>query len=727
MVKNPRKTNHPASPQKNLRQALRGENHHLKAQPQQPLAPTVKASYHRAGRWLDKPKPEHEIVLRALEIANRALRRTVSVDEILKALMPKEINVLQATYPKDLSSTVSVILKLLCRRGCAFSPGKLGTRRFYGIANVLGTAISLPLMQESRRQRVLRLVRHAVQKLGRAVRIGDILEYAASSPEAGDISPNDITHDVLSLKEEGELHRVGSIRGDEKGYNLYLPADLNLDDYMPPNSLPLTWLQTVSLTFEELWAERAGAATNESIKPRPLSTGEVRERLRASMQHAENLADPMILVNAMQQLAETKKPVLRKIRRPGHRMILWAPIEVPDEELDLRDAYASDIERVCEAVHRAENELKRPVKFHEIQDQTDLDPSLQPSGASSLFSVLADAAKENIGESDGKRRKRVTQHVYRIGKIADTSYYSASRSPEAQAFVEYGQLKLRWESMRVEEQLTAIEMCSLPCVAIGRARLIATELALIVHDLNRIRESKHLHGESWHEANEFHRQMVEIADATSGWLNRNAPNDSYLPLEVDTNVPGLTANELLEMVKPFYPTSQKLKKGANLISLIGDAIRRVTNREYVNRFNKDQRLASKYLFDRTDALIYIAKEWGGYECCLQATLAANELGWLRDPRFILPALEAPDFNARLSAVASLAFLSSELGNERLRVLAINDPDSGVRQSALWAYGFAGGSNAQELLVNCSKEDKDSRVRTFAQNVLNVSQDSWWVL
>src|ERR1700753_1128260 len=100
MGKKPRKTTHPASPQKNLKQALRGENHLLKTHPQPPPAPTAKASYSRAGRWLDNPKPEHEIVLRALEIANRALRRTVSVDEILKTLMPKEIDVLQAICSK---------------------------------------------------------------------------------------------------------------------------------------------------------------------------------------------------------------------------------------------------------------------------------------------------------------------------------------------------------------------------------------------------------------------------------------------------------------------------------------------------------------------------------------------------------------------------------------------------------------------------------------------------
>lgn len=679
----------------------------------------------RAGRWLDEPKPAHEIILRALEIANRALRRTVSVDEVLKALLPKEINVLEETYSGDLSSRVSVILKLLCGRGYAFSPGKVGTRRFYGAVSVLNPITPLPAMEESRRQCVLRLVRRAVQNLGRAARISDILEHAASCPEAHHLSPTDITHDVLSLKAEGELRHVGSIRGDGKGINFYLPADLDPKDYLLPESL--TWLQAVERTFNDLWGECVGRAIEEGVKPRPVSTGEVRARLRTSFQHTENLADPMVLVNAMQQLARTKCPVVRKVRRPGHRAILWAPVGTLDQELDLGDAYASDVERVCEAVCRAEHALNRPVGLRDVQDQVDLDSSLQPVGSLSIFSILADAAKETFSESGGVRFKRATQKVYRVGKIADCSYYSTRRTSEAKAFIEFGRLELRWTAMQVAEQLKTLDACSLPCVATGRVLLLATELSNIMHALNQILESSSLRGESMSKADELRRHMYEACNTTFDWLDSYALNDPRLPTEVDTNVPGWTADELLEVVRPLYPRSQKLKQGAQLLPLMGDAIRRILNPEFLNRFSKNQRLASEYLFDRTDALIYIAKEWGGYECCLQATLAANELGRLRDPRFVFPALEAPDFNARLSAVACLAFLSSEPSNERLRAIAINDPDSGVRQSALWAYGFAGAPDTQQLLISRSEEDEDVRVQEFAREVLQMNQDSWWSL
>jgi hypothetical protein len=714
---------------KNLKQLQISKTQCLSSQSQELTAPNKGTIQKRAEHRSQRLKPEHKIVLRAVEIANRALQRVVNVGEVLKALTPKEVKRLETTYAKELSSAVCVILHLLCVRGCIFSPGKVSDRNYYGLTSILGSAPPLPTLEQSRRQRVLRLVRQTVEKLGRAVRMSDILEYAAASPEASALVPIDISHDVLSLKETGELRHVGSLRGDGKGINLYLPSHLSLEEYALPDSL--TWLQAVAQTFGELWTERARQAVATGVNPRPLSTGEVRARLRASVQYAEqyaeNLADPMVVVNAMQQLARSSNPVVCKINRPGQRAVLWAPPDVGANDLDVGDAYANDMERIEEAVRRAEYALNRPVRVRDIQDQVELDPSLQPNSSSRLYSQVSQAAKETASDENGKRRRRAKQRIYRIGKIADDSYYSISRTAEAMSFIEFGRLELRWAALRVDEQLNMLEVCSLPCVATGRVRLLVTELNDIRRDFRSLRESGHLRGDPLHRANELQEHVRQFSNATRKWLANHALDDPRLPQEVDTTVRGWTADELLTVIKPLYRTSQKLKKGTKLVSLMSDAVRRIPNPEYVNRFSKDQRLASEYLFDRTDALIYIAKEWGGYECCLQATLAANELGWLRDPRFVIPALESPDFNARLSAVACLAFLSSELGNARLRVIAISDPDSGVRQSALWAYGFAGGNGTLALLEGRSQCDPDSRVRSFAQHILLNSEESCWAL
>ena len=192
-------------------------------------------------------------------------------------------------------------------------------------------------------------------------------------------------------------------------------------------------------------------------------------------------------------------------------------------------------------------------------------------------------------------------------------------------------------------------------------------------------------------------------------------------------MPGLTSEELLTILKPLYPQAEKITNAAQLITLKYDSIRRIPNPAFVSRFAKDPQVAAEFLYDRTDALLYAAKQWGGPECCLQAMLASNELGWLRDPRFVFPALGSKGFEVRLAAIACLAFLGSNEGNEQLRELAIKDVDPGVRQSALWAYGFAHGEGAFELASRQAEDDISSQVRSFAEKVQQWSDSEWWLL
>jgi hypothetical protein len=420
--------------------------------------------------------------------------------------------------------------------------------------------------------------------------------------------------------------------------------------------------------------------------------------------------------------------IVRKIKRPKQRAMLWAPAEVEDAALDVGDAYVSDTERASEAMRRAESALARPVTLRDVQDQLDLDPSLQLEGSSRLIYVLADAAKERIASGEnGGRRNRVVQHVYRVGKVSDVSYYSTSRTPEAEAFIQLKRLELRWSAMRISEEVETLPLCSLPTVAVGRAMLALAETAEVIDELDGLRRGACLRGEQQQSAEELFDSMAKAADVARAWLRDHVIDNGLLPQSVNRDVPGWTVDELLEVIRPLYPRSQTIKKSSQLLGLMGDAIRRFPNPEYVNRFSTNQRMASEYLFDRTDALIYAAKEWGGHECCLQAMLAGNELGHLRDIRFVLPALDSEHFSARLTAVACLAFLRSDIGKERLRSVMVNELDPGVRQSALWAYGFSGAADAQEMLASRSKEDTDVRVRAFAHELLRVGQDSWWSL
>src|SRR5205085_7303454 len=110
-----------------------------------------------------------------------------------------------------------------------------------------------------------------------------------------------------------------------------------------------------------------------------------------------------------------------------------------------------------------------------------------------------------------------------------------------------------------------------------------------------------------------------------------------------------------------------------LIRLVFHSIRRVPNPGFRSRFNQKPDEAAEYLFDRTDALLYAAQKWGGYECCFQSALAASNLGLLRDARFVFPLLSMKPFDDRLTGVACLAFLQTEESIERLKDAAVGDP------------------------------------------------------
>jgi hypothetical protein len=189
-------------------------------------------------------------------------------------------------------------------------------------------------------------------------------------------------------------------------------------------------------------------------------------------------------------------------------------------------------------------------------------------------------------------------------------------------------------------------------------------------------------------------------------------------------VPCWTSYELLDILYPLYPALRK-NDNTQLISLLYDSVRRIPNLHYVSRFSKEPLEAAEFLFDRTDTLLYAAQKWGGHECRFLARTARNELGWLRDERFILPALTAEDMKARLAAVACIAFLWSDEGCGRLRQMAVEDPEPGIRQSALWAYGFAGGFDAQELLRERAEKDSNAHVKAFAKKAMSLDEREWW--
>lgn len=344
-----------------------------------------------------------------------------------------------------------------------FSPGDKNTskRRYYGSVNLLDPSHALAPAVQSRRCRVLGLVREAVEKLGRAVWTIDIFEHAAVSEKTADLTQNHITRDVLNLERTGELIIIGRVRGDGKGINLYLPFDMDASHYMP--SQPLTWLDEVAQTIEAIWAERVEEARAKEVRPKPFTTGNVRTRIVTSLFYSrkELHKDPQILVNAVKQLADTHDPLLRKIKRKGEKALLWVPAGVTDADIDLGDNYANDAERIGEAVLRVVQRLRRPANVRDIRDEIERDFSLQPDGSSSIFSILSDVSKKLIdtGPVTG-RRERINRRIYNVGRTGGDAYYCVEHEQEARVYVKFRQMELCWSTAQAERQLAALEALS---------------------------------------------------------------------------------------------------------------------------------------------------------------------------------------------------------------------------------------------------------------------------
>lgn len=664
-----------------------------------------------------KIKATHKIVLQALEIANLALKRVATVGEIIKALSRSEVEELQASYAKGIDQSVSVILSLLIKRGSVFSPGRIGKHCYYGSENALDPDASLLPDLKSRRQQVLELVRRSVAEFNRAVRVGDVMDYAARVAEFGKISPELITRDILGLVNTKDIILAGTIRGDNRGTNLYLPSDLDPELYMPKE--PLTWLELVAKIFSEIWADHMKEAKELSSRPRPITTSEVRARLRSKLDPHPNLDDPQMVVSALIQLAETDHPLIRNIKREGERSVRWVPLEIPNEDIDIGDSYASDFERISEAIDRAVKRLGRPVSSSDVQDEVDRDPSLRPAGKSNLASVISEAARETIAVKGLPRRPRVIRRVFRAGSVKDTSYYfnDAEGLPTAKSYVTLRRLELMCEESSIWEDLEGIKLCSLPTVAAGRAVMAVAEINHILEGVVELLESNEMEESTHEDALAFQRKLNSALKDAKDTLSSYAPEDSNLHVQVVSEVPGWTAAELLPIISPLYPAARNIARTSQLIPLLEKSIRRVPNPTYENRFASEARAAAESLFDRTDALLYMALTFGGRECRLQGRFARNELGLLRDPRFIFPALVSSDFHQRLLGVSCLAFLWSDEGNVQLRRLAVEDPDSGVRQSALWAYWFSNNDDGWKLIERRAQDDREEIVRSFAQHII----------
>jgi hypothetical protein len=293
--------------------------------------------------------------------------------------------------------------------------------------------------------------------------------------------------------------------------------------------------------------------------------------------------------------------------------------------------------------------------------------------------------------------------------------------------VQFEHLNRKWSACSAIEQLTALASCAYPTIALGRALLVERDAKRMKANLERLLRTRHGTVEARGYAESLLDQVRSVAGQIQVWLRDRPYTALNCPCEVNTEVPAWTAAELLAFLKPFYPLAQEITDPNRLIRLVFRSIRRVPNPNFRSRFKQSPDEAAEYFFDRTDALLYAAQKWGGFECCFQSALAASHLGLLRDARFIFPLLTMNRFEDRLTGVACLAFLQTTGTVKRLRTVAFEDPSPAVRGAALWACGFTQMESLDEVLASRQQDDPDVHIREFSAKAQHIKALDWWTL
>jgi hypothetical protein len=595
----------------------------------------------------------------------------------------------------------------------------------------------------SRRRRVLALVGRTVIALGRAALVRDVVEYAERhAPESltHGLTSQLIARDLLGFLNTGEVIVVGTVRGNKSdGSNLYLPATLADERAAFVPDKPLTWLDYVVTTIGGLWAERVRHAAKVGDKPRPLTTAELRNALRgeigddglpvATSAWGQDLEHPMTVTLALQILSKSDTPAVMPLRG---RMAVWIPAGVDLDTVGIEDGYSSDSDRIVEAARRATSRLGQPaVTPGDVREEISFDESLTLAGPTSVARVLSDLAKSTVATGSSERRSRRTRRIIRVGKVhgaaaycvLDTAHASSGASSngrlsQAQRYVEQGLHVRLIDEAECSERVSRLETVKSRAIVVGRARLLVAE----IHELLPV--AKTLAEQGVEEAQPMVAQLERAREIA---IARSESSGKYgvYPDGIERTRAGVTAMGLRDLLSPLSPTAARFEGMAQVVRQYSRLVKRFPNPSYTDRRSGDPNTSPQFLFDRVEALWYASRQWGGAQARVAALIAEQELGELRDPRFVFIALDSPDVEQRLRAVASLAFLQPREAVALLTARATADDSAGVREAALWALGFIHAPEVDQVLDEAARMDASDLVRRSAKRFRSLGPNWWW--
>ena len=669
-----------------------------------------------------KAERRKRIVLDALTAATLARGGVVRVSEVLKHITPPE-RTLFPGEPRTFSTQVSAALRRSCELGEAVSPGIRGRHRMYAAA---GVELGEPTQQGDEEKyycdTVLEIVRIAVERVGRPVRVQDV---------AHEMDRTGIVYDrpklrktLVGLVGAGRLKQCGRVRAAAGGRVLYLPAEVNPDHF--EQGMELSFTDQVARTFERMWSERVAEAGNSACKPLPFTVSEFADLLA---QEIGEDATPAFRVKVRMSFRHLRRPPDPQIQAIdlGRGTFVVAPASASLDDLELSTAFPNDSSRVMEAVRRAMHRHARPVvSMTEIRGEVHRDPLLHlVRRTRGVHGTLDSLARVQVVREGGATRLHIQ------GRIRNVAYFSARRSAASKAWFGYLAAQAEWKETRVEERLSAMMKCVLPDVARAHADVLHHELARFRATFDELAAEDCFPAEV-EEKIELRRTRIDVAsDFASAWQEESHGGDENAGVADRWDAPHITFVEAEELAQASVPR----KRFAYAIrGILARKIRRIFDPARAAEGQTTGGRRRVVVYDRFDLRVHLAQQWGGTECYQHARDAQEELNQLRDWRPVLRSLDTGSLDERLVAVSCLAFLCTAADTEvvdRLAQLTLEDPEAGVRQSALWAYGFLlGAEPSLPLAYRVADTDPVAYVREFAAEAISTLQEEgrgWWAV
>lgn len=582
-----------------------------------------------------------------------------------------------------------------------------------------------------RAQLTLSLIRRAVVELGRAVRVQDVWahaqQHASSEIQLAGMTTRTVRDDIAYLLSRDTLAVITRLRGPGPGRALVVPRELAAQPDRWRPAKPITWLDYVASHARAL--AREVDSRDRSGQRAGFTTQQLRERLthlclgdrvEAVALYGVHPAAPLKLAEALGCLALGRDPLLR---RAACRREVWTLASSDAATASSVSTYARDSDRIIEAARRIVLRNGRNiVSAAEVAREMAIDAALQPRSPRPVYLLMSQLARTDIDSPSGVRR---VQRMRRLGRVGSQIGYWVSTGDddenslaEATAVVALEHLAVRLKAGRFAARLASLEFVQSPIVRLGRLRQVRMEVVALLAAASQLAQSAH-------GLDDLRIALQVHLDAADAWLTFRGPGAGDAPEDVQPQPGGLTHHELRDLLAPLSTLANSLKQPSKKLENLAKAIRRIPNPNYVRRGSSRSRERAQFLFDDADALTFIACRFGGSTCQLLALWGFEEVGELRDPRYIYAALRVATPEQRIRLVSGLALMRAKNGERALIELLQSDSDSGVRESALWSLGLLAGERSTEELGRVRDADPDHRVRQAAARFLAMGDGWWW--